>query len=80
MKDKSFKKQLIGFGIAVVALVVLGLLSGIFGVYDGIDGVISMVSIGKDTIFKLLMAIVLVVCLANFVLIILKLLQSKKEE
>ena len=73
MKDKSFKKQLIGFGIAVVLLVVLGLLSGIFGVYDGIDGLLTQVSVGKDTLFKLLMAIVLVVCLSRFILIILKL-------
>ncbi len=78
MKDNGFKKQIIGLGIAVVLLVVLGLLSGAFGVFDGIEGVIDMVTIGKDTIFKLLMAIVLVVCLSKFVLLILKLLQSKK--
>ena len=78
MNDKGFKKQLIGLGIAVVVLVILGLLSGIFGVYDGIDGVLNVVSVGRDTIIKLLMAIVLVICLSKFVLIILKLFQSKK--
>ena len=80
MKDKGFKKQLLGFGIAVVLLVVLGLLSGIFGVYDGFEGMFNSLSIGKDTIFKLLMTIVLVVCFSKFVLIILKLFQVKKEE
>ena len=78
MKDNGFKKQIIGLGIAVVLLIVLGLLSGVFGVFDGIEGVLDMVTIGKDTIFKLLMAIVLVVCLSKFVLLILKLLQNKK--
>ena len=78
MKDKSIKKQLIGFGIAVVILIILGMLSGVFGVFDGIGGVLDMVSIGKDTLFKLLMAIVLVVCISNFILLILKLLQNNK--
>lgn len=78
MKDKGFKKQILGLGIAVVLLVVLGLLSGAFGVFDGMEGMLEMVTIGKDTIFKLLMAIVLVVCLSKLVLLILKLLQSKR--
>lgn len=74
MKDKEFKKQLIGFGIAVFILVVLGLLSGI---YNGSKELLNTLSIGKDTIFKLLMEIVFVVCFSKFVLIILKLFQSK---
>ncbi len=78
MKDKSFKKQLLGFGITVVLLVVLGLLSGVFGVYDGSEEIFNTLSIGKDTIFKLLMAIVLVISFSKFVLIILKLFQTKK--
>lgn len=78
MTDKSFKKQLLGLGIALVILVVLGILSGIFGVYDGIDGVLNMVSVGRDTIIKLLMTIVLVICLSKFVLIVLSLFKSKK--
>ena len=77
MKDKGFKKQILGLGIAVVLLVVLGLLSGAFGVFNGIEGVLEMVTIGKDTIFKLLMAIVLVVCLSKLVLLVLKLLQNR---
>ena len=77
MKDKGFKKQILGLGIAVVLLVVLGLLSGAFGVFDGIEGVLEMVTIGKDTVFKLLMAIVLVVCLSKLVLLVLKLLQNR---
>lgn len=78
MKDKEFKRQFIGFGVAVIVLIVLGVLSGIFGVYGGIDGMLSMVTIGKETVLKLLMAIVFVVCISKFVLLILKLFQSKK--
>lgn len=78
MENKGFKKQILGLGIAVVLLIVLGLLSGVFGVFDGMEGVLEMVTIGKDTIFKLLMAIVLVVCISKLVLLVLKLLQNKK--
>lgn len=74
----DFKKRAIGFGVTLVLLIALGFLSGQLGVFDGMEGVLDMVSIGKDTLFKLLLAIVLVVCVSNLILLVLKLFQNKK--
>ena len=74
----DFKKRAIGFGVTLILLIALGFLSGQLGVFDGMEGVLDMVSIGKDTLFKLLLAIVLVVCVSNLILLVLKLFQNKK--
>lgn len=79
MEEKNtLKKQVMVLAVATVLLVVIGVLSGVFGVFDGLEGVFEMVTISRDVVFKVVLAILVVVCVSNFIILVLKLFQGKK--
>ncbi len=81
MKEKNngkLKNQIVSLGITVIALVVIGILAGLLGVFEGIAGFFTVVSISKDMIFKVVLAILCVVCLSNILTLVLRLFQGEK--
>lgn len=78
-KEKlGLKKKAFALMVTTVLLVVVGMLSGLVGVFDGIGGFFKMVTISKNIVFKVILAVLFVVCLSNLAMLLLKLLQGKK--
>ena len=77
-EKNTLKKQLIALIVSAVLLVVLGALSGVFGVFNGLEDVLEMVTISRDIVVKVILAILVVVCVSNLIMLILKMFQGKK--